>query len=1338
MIRFPNTEGSKEIFYNNSLNRNKKDVTLKKGKKNLTLKRNLSLPSISQEIQQSSPVKETLTDQGRKRELNPPHSTEGVHDIGSSEFDKLCIFDCNTMSRIIPNSKPVPFDTPMYHGTMLMLLRPENADNNDATQRDPTATYFRGKQRRFEFQFQLSFKQEPTGPLYLGCQVEKPVQMGMIQRVFVGTLLSFVKKMNSGFHYSFGEEISDSDRAKGSYERAHFAFGVEASMDRLVQTTPPEIPPKLGGTLEESPESCKYRKKVGRGSVLWNTTDVYTMSLYSAYLDWTSWQGLNLPGVRPFSMNSVLGAQPITLTVYALKSINSDIENEKKPTNLPQPHYEKDRDLYTCLEFSNLLATKGGVAEEWETKLKTRKNQEEICETVHLTDDQSETIDQTSDEKESSNGDSQESLVEGRMVEVTTLIASSHYVSDNSEYIKNAVDDTCTEDEKDDAAEVDSLVIAHNKDFINKTSIGISSESEPSNKNMKDTKLDVSAWIEIIHRTKRIRMRAYIVRVSQSSGSDMPSQIDDARLVNVTLQEKNSNETEPRNEAQHDKNATTDFVSGLKDMGDEKSKVFTRIRTGRDLSPLLQLGSLPEAPTSEIIEQSDLYQDGKIHVVDETPSLVGNDEDSLCDDSSSCSSVKNTYEDECDSDNDDAAFNLDESSTVKSLNEKGNELVISASTPLRSPLQGISSETPKVCKCSTNEHDFCDELENNSAVDCTRKASNSQGCSVEDFPSYNTSSRKPKWIKQSATGISRVANATGIGRVANATGIGRVAKTVTSRTVNTGKQMKKVTRTTVKASRAIIGMGHVAVNRVMKSRRNPSHNHALVQGKTMAVQQPMDASVQMFSDVLSNLSAKRVSSPSIVDLMSLELAEPSELDEWFLSGGAADLGITPSKRETGKPIYDIIVARGLYESHWREEWVAMYQTHISFYAPMQRNPFKIAFRDIGKIRDVDIPDESSPLPGLFVSIIETSWECYYLAFPSFDTRFTFHQHANRAIYSCDTEEGIIPHPIQPEDEADTMNIEQRASHVSSSRWAPISLSQKAKQRVVLNNRRMTFDTEAWTIKNIDDKAVDETYVVERSIGCFVENLLSRALSFTEYSLAESPHDFILFLDDTSRLRTIPLSCLDFSSVETMCIFVNIYHCLFQHALLLSANGPPTKRSIARFMNCTCYEIGDDVFSLAEIEHCVIRARMSRPANNRVSFVSVPKVSHNHYYYALSTFACDARINFFLNTGATSNLGSVSILSPLTMNEQINAACSKFLDKELTIDSKKRLILLPKICDIYRNDFGNGDSNSCLYFCLQFVNSDKQNAILSLMEGNVAAIKFQNFCDTYHLNLSMEA
>ena len=70
---------------------------------------------------------------------------------------------------------------------------------------------------------------------------------------------------------------------------------------------------------------------------------------------------------------------------------------------------------------------------------------------------------------------------------------------------------------------------------------------------------------------------------SQSSGSEMPSYIDNARLVNVTLQENNWNETEPRNEVQHDKNNTIEYIPGLKDMRNEKSKVFMHIWTGRSL-----------------------------------------------------------------------------------------------------------------------------------------------------------------------------------------------------------------------------------------------------------------------------------------------------------------------------------------------------------------------------------------------------------------------------------------------------------------------------------------------------------------------------------------------------------------------------------------------------------------------------------------------------------------------------------------------------------------------------------------------------------------------------------
>jgi hypothetical protein len=75
--------------------------------------------------------------------------------------------------------------------------------------------------------------------------------------------------------------------------------------------------------------------------------------------------------------------------------------------------------------------------------------------------------------------------------------------------------------------------------------------------------------------------------------------------------------------------------------------------------------------------------------------------------------------------------------------------------------------------------------------------------------------------------------------------------------------------------------------------------------------------------------------------------------------------------------------------------------------------------------------------------------------------------------------------------------------------------------------------------------------VERAVGAFVQNLLERALSFSLEKLEQSPESFINFLDDTSRLRKVPLSHLDLQGKEAFCIFVNLYHCLLQHALLLS-------------------------------------------------------------------------------------------------------------------------------------------------------------------------------------------
>ena len=221
------------------------------------------------------------------------------------ELEDLYLIDLLSGERIRANSQPTPIENEMFKGHLLFLSRTSDADSkehkqqpnhNHSSSSDGTplnnvrSNYLRHKQRRFEIQVQCKFKKVPPSQLYFHCQLKEPVQMGTIQKAFVGATLRFIKRKNKGaFIYNVpGKEPTPKELRKGRYEKPHLTFVVEKIFHRIARTRPGEKLPTLGTEIYEDPVLVK--KRVKGEPFEFNTTDTFTFALWSAYIDFTQWK----------------------------------------------------------------------------------------------------------------------------------------------------------------------------------------------------------------------------------------------------------------------------------------------------------------------------------------------------------------------------------------------------------------------------------------------------------------------------------------------------------------------------------------------------------------------------------------------------------------------------------------------------------------------------------------------------------------------------------------------------------------------------------------------------------------------------------------------------------------------------------------------------------------------------------------------------------------------------------------------------------------------------------------------------------------------------------------
>jgi len=186
----------------------------------------------------------------------------------------------------------------------------------------PLPHIFTNKARMFEFQFQGEFLQKPSHPIYLSVSFKDPPKIGIMMRTIVGAGLNWVKKVNKGFYYTLGKEG----------ERPRVAFPLIYAVDRLVVSDVGEKGlPKVGQVIEgESEEEVKKRKKGLGDPIVFETDKVYSIALWSAFVDWVKWRVCNIPGVRPFGMESVTSGQPLTFCIYELEGSHGVEEGEMK------------------------------------------------------------------------------------------------------------------------------------------------------------------------------------------------------------------------------------------------------------------------------------------------------------------------------------------------------------------------------------------------------------------------------------------------------------------------------------------------------------------------------------------------------------------------------------------------------------------------------------------------------------------------------------------------------------------------------------------------------------------------------------------------------------------------------------------------------------------------------------------------------------------------------------------------------------------------------------------------------------------------------------------------
>eukprot|EP00903_Cladosiphon_okamuranus_P011548 g10871.t1 len=1240
-----------------------------------------------------------------------------------------------------PNSiAPIPINNQHFEGLALLMLKREPMDKR-------YKHMFDGKNRMFEVQVQGKFKKPPDGELFISLEITDRMKLGLLTRGLCKLLLSFGQKMNRRLHYSFGD--------KDNAELPHIAFPLVTSVDSLICTPEGGEVPVLGRSFKEDKEQ-KARRRRGEedratGIGEFQTGFTYSFSFHSMYIDIAQWSTCKIPVMRDIDLHTFWGSSALRVSAYVIKSNSSNTASEAST-----PHLQSKLKYVFCVQVRHLS--------------------------------QSELGDAGAEDEEGDWDDADDMDASGTPPEAATITLPANASAEATEANKPAITTTSTATTtsaaKEQPEELATAEMEMEMEIGDEIVLPLLTDREPSPRGRQtsasrwasnddasdDEQDDRQASRERRRRRRRGRKATpgspteAVVggaggaqghggndggggagdsedEESQSSGSESVERSSVEIAAAATAGETSKDQSQDAAAA-----AAAEAVRPSELARATTGGPFPawRENSGDGASSEQQAGSAAGKLNATIAspERGDGGGGGGRPVLRRGSTGVGadggigDDEDAMV----RCPAYVDLYA---------RSPKLQGTWTVfavvkrggsgRGIRKGGGEFVLRSSKNLSIlPANVVPKKVHYSPRLSRQE---------------VKRRKLDTVLQLLTASSHAHAHRSHQVIIRAVMGVESSADRayrhySPAPTLAPSTSTSRPTSVSTSRRKATSDSKAPPTKGGRRGSRSDSGRNHP-----------DGDGDGDGASPSLSAGFPAEEEYDELATFSAGISVDRALSSATAGVAAAEGggsvygdgqggergAGGEEEDESYAfsprpslaslashrSGGSelssATAGTTGRRRSwasrSASLVKEGMVLRVLSEHHLSQQVAVLLPCSLTFSRP-RKQCLRLLTRDImsvelggGIIGEDGVwssPPESQLIPGMYLVEIHTVGRVHYMLVEgthearSWATaiRDTYLQRARSDGRSSPTQEDLsISDPF-------SQYMTKKSAWKATNFW-------------VLNCRRAlelggTADrTEGWG---------GGCWIDEGGLGgqvCdFVAGLLRQALDLNDDS---KPEQLITFLDDICNLRWMPLEGL--SQSEQLALFLNLYHVMLLHAFFIL--GPPgSPLRVASYFTTLCYEVGGDVLSMADLEHCVLRAKMSQPKQ----FLSKLIIPTTEYPFSLRQ--PEPRVSFALNCGSVSGVPGILIYRPESVYEQLDDASTYYVQRTSEVLVGKRTVILPKIISWYSDDFSgkaeesNGSiswSLACLLQVKRHFTGEKRRQIDGLLvEGGSVSVKFESW------------